>query len=219
MKKIEYTVKEGNEKVIYEATFDSSNLNNIRKDIIENCGLRNHISGDTDYPGLGLDFDLIRNYKKKLTGDVQEYDTEIRDIYTEEYDLIEEPKLAGLLKDFIRYGDIKLIDYIYGNEVHKDSKNTIEYFQNERVDLIKQAISILEKGKYDETINFSSLKSIIANIESISKNIDANKKANLKDETSYIDLIKSEITINEVARENIGTIEKAKRFIRLDRGN
>jgi hypothetical protein len=78
---------------------------------------------------------------------------------------------------------------------------------------------MLNRGKYNESINFDSLKLKIANIESISKDVEANKKANLKDEAEYFDLIKSEITINEVARKNIGSIEESKIFIRLDRGN
>ncbi len=218
MEKIEYVVEEGNEKVIYEATFDSSNLNNIRKDIIENCGLRIHISGDTDYPGLGLDFDLIRNYKKKLTGDVQEYDTEIRDIYTEEYDFIKEPMLATLIKCFTAYGSTGLIDFIYSEKTPIASKDSIENAQTERINLIDLAISILNEGKYDDEINFDSLKQIIADIETTTKNIDINKKANLKDEMTYIDLIKKEITIKEVKRIDLKTYEEVKRFIKIDRG-
>ncbi len=219
MEKIEYVVEEGNEKVIYEATFDSSNLSNIRKDIIENCGVSNHISGDTDYPGFGLDFDFVRNYKITRTDKTNEYDTEVRDIYHVEYDLIEEPELASLIKNFVAYEDPKLISYIYSNIPHKASKCSIENLQTERIDLINQAISMLNRGKYNESINFDSLKLKIANIESISKDVEANKKANLKDEAEYFDLIKSEITINEVARKNIGSIEESKIFIRLDRGN
>ena len=219
MKKIEYTVKEGNEKVIYEATFDPNNLIDIRKNIIEYVGISDHVSGDTDYPGFGLDFDLVRNYRVKPTEEVMEYDTEVRDVYHVDYDLIKEPDLAVLIKNFITCGDTELIDYIYSDAPHKDSKGSIENLQTERISLIDQATSILNRGKYDEDINFDTFDDIITNIKSITKNINVNKKRNLKNEADYFDLIKKEITIKEVGRMDIKTYEKAKKFIRLDRGN
>ena len=218
-KTIEYTVKEGNEQVLYNATFDPEVLSCIRKDIIENCGVRTHVSTDTDCPGFGYHFDLIRNYSKVPTDKTREYDTEIRDVYHEEYDVIKEPKLASLINDFITYGWTKLIDFIYSENTVLVSKDSIENFQTERVEMIEQVISMLNRSKYNEPIDFKSLKQKIADIETISKNIEINKKAGLKDEVTYVDLIKSEIDIKEVDRIDVKTCEKAKKFITLDRGN
>ena len=218
-KTIKYTVKDGDEQVLYSATFDPEVLNGIRKDIIENCGVRTHVSTDTDCPGFGYHFDLIRNYSRTSTDKTMEYDTEIRDVYHEEYDLIKEPKLASLINEFITYGWTNLLDFIYSENTSPASKDGVENLQAERIELIEQAVSMLNRGKYNEPINFNSLKQKIADIETISKNVEINKKANLKDQTTYVDLIKSEIEIKELDREKIENIERVKKFIRLDRGN
>ena len=216
MKKVvKYVVTEGNEQVLYNATFDPEVLNAIRKDIIENCGVRTHVSTDTDYPGFGYNFDLIRNYSRTSTDETREYDTEIRNVYHEEYDLIKEPKLASLINDFITYGFTNLLDFIYSENISPASKDGVENLQAERIELIEQAVSMLNRGKYNEPINFNSLKQKIADIETISKNVEINKKVGLKDEMTYVDLIKSEIEIKEVDREKIENIEKAKRFINI----
>ena len=216
MKKVvKYVVTEGDEQVLYNATFDPEVLNGIRKDIIENCGVRTHVSTDTDYPGFGYHFDLIRNYSRTSTDETREYDTEIRDVYHEEYDLIKEPKLASLINDFITYGFTNLLDFIYSENTSPASKDGVENLQAERIELIEQAVSMLNRGKYNEPINFNSLKQKIADIETISKNVEINKKVGLKDEMTYVDLIKSEIEIKEVDREKIENIEKAKRFINI----
>ena len=217
---MEYIRKENDKLVKYNVNYDKSLLNEIRLDIIENCGIRKHISEDTDYPGYLLDEKLVRNYSASETGKVREYDVEIRDIYHVEYDLITEPKLAYLIGSFLDSKDTTLLKYVLGDKefIDTNANSTLEYIYALRVDTIKNIVDLLNSKKYKGKIEFHKLRLLIDGLEHLENDITLNEKLNLKDQVEYLDIIKEAITLTKVDEIDSDTYEKVMKFKKNRRG-
>ena len=217
---MEYIRKENDKIVKYNVNYDKKLLEEIRFEIIENCGVRTHVSEDTDYPGYCLDERLVRNYTASETGEEIEYDVETRDVYHVEYDLITEPKLAYLIGSFLDSKDTTLLKYVTDSEefVDTNTDSTLEYKYALRVETIKNIIKLLNTNKYQGKTEIKKIKILLDGLEHLENDIALNEKLNLKDQVEYLDIIKEAITLTKVDEIDSDTYEKVMKFKKNSRG-
>ena len=105
-----YLRHEDDKMVKYDVEYDLEKLDVLRYEIINLCGKREYVSYETDYPNA-QDHLLRENYREYPVGE-KEYFEETRIVYRVEYNLIHEPILSILIRDFIQDNDPALLDYI-----------------------------------------------------------------------------------------------------------
>ena len=196
---MEYLKKENDYMIKYNVKYEKNYLWQIMRQIVKRCGLRVHKSVDTDYPKY--DDLFYENYIRTPIGE-KEYFEETRIIYHVEYDLIIEPILAKMIREFINNDDITLLHYIYESELYPldcdiDKKEKIE----------QQLVDIISENEID----YNKLRNLLDD-----ENIDIIKSVNatIESQEEYIDTLKKCIHLVPIAKVNYDEYDRVMKFIR-----
>lgn len=142
-----------------EISIDKEKIEQLKKQIIENCSRITHTEYDSDY-APHINNLLVRNYSEVFVG-YKEYFEETRRIMHYSYDLLIQPKLVKLI-DRLLNDDIsaieEIINYDYKSEITIDD---IIKAKNEELEIIDnnsyakkiEVLKKLEKLMYDKELN------------------------------------------------------------------
>lgn len=125
-----------NDYYIYrkEINIDKEKIEQLKKQIIENCSRITHTEYDSDY-APHINNLLVRNYSETFVG-YKEYFEETRKVMHYSYDLLIQPKLVKLI-DRLLSDDIsaieEIINYDYKSEITIDD---IIRAKNEELEII-----------------------------------------------------------------------------------
>jgi len=177
---MEYINFENDKVVKYDVSWDAEKLLVLYKEIVVRCGVREHKSYSTDYlpriPQL-----LMENYKEKVIGK-KEYFEETRTFYHLEYNLIKEPSLAILIRQFLDNENHELLSALLSEEKIIENNDQSEIDAKELL------------GQLAEKLNSNSdhfeVKKITSQINEVDYNIKLNKSLNLLNQSDYIPKVK-----------------------------
>lgn len=127
---------EGVNVVKYEVNLDINKLNQIKREIINNCSIIEHKSYETTNPIIKFESPYMKNYKSEKTNK-KDFKTK-KQIYIVSYDLYNYPYLVKLINELL-LGNTSVIDEI---------KNYKENFSIEEPSINKEynrLLSLLEK--------------------------------------------------------------------------
>ena len=193
MKK-EVLIKNNDKVSKYLIEYDFEKLNKLRKEICINCGFRRHIHDKKVYFNYNKKDDfLIENYKSKNVG-TKDYDYGSKDIYEIEYDIITEPKLSLMIKDFLDNKESDIFNLLINDNIIIEENNI---FDDLIMSLKKQSLKYLEED------NIEKLKLIINDLENLVNDKIKNEKLNLDNQNNYVLKLKSLIKINKIDEMSI----------------
>ena len=155
------------------------------------------------------DPDLIENYKKSITG----ISSCGQDLYRVTYDEIREPKLAKLIKIFIKEGKPELLDFLYSDEILPDDyakyeKDTINSIQNHR----RIMMEYLDGYDGSDIRKLGTVQEHLDDCKKINSDYIDNKALGLVHQQVYKDEILKLITLNEIASVSRRSYEMVKKF-------
>ncbi len=131
------------DKVInkYEITYDINRINEIKKEIINNCSKIEHVEIEREYSFNDNYFEnkLVKNHTSEPIGFNEYYDG-TRSVYLHRFDLLTPPNL------------VELIDRLLSDD--KSAVNEIYFYQEEKVSFDKE---IDAKNKEIDSINNSDV--------------------------------------------------------------
>ena len=104
----------------YNVTFDKEKLDELNKNIINNCSFIQHKEFRSDYSPRFSNKDLIKNFKYSYVGE-KEYLEETRDVYLYSYDEYIPPYLAQLIDRLLR-DDVTVVDEILNYNISNESQ-------------------------------------------------------------------------------------------------
>lgn len=150
-----------NDYYIYrkEISIDKEKIEQLKKQIIENCSRITHTEYDSDY-APNINNLLVRNYSETFV-EYKEYFEETRKVMHYSYDLLIQPKLIKLINRLLS-DDIsaieEIINYDYKSEITIDD---IIKAKNEELEIIDnnsyakkiEVLKELEKLMYDKELN------------------------------------------------------------------
>ena len=143
------------DKVInkYEITYDINRLNEIKKEIINNCSKIEHVEIEREYSFNDNYFEnkLVKNHTSESIGFKEYYDG-TRSVYLHRFDLLTPPNL------------VELIDRLLSDD--KSVINEIYSYQDEKVSFDKE---IDEKNKEIDNINNSEVDKKIEKLKELKK--------------------------------------------------
>ena len=195
-----YVRKENDLMVKYEVTIDVPLLEKMRKEIIDNCGIRQHQEYETDCL-QSFDPLFIRNCVIENSGNN----------YHLEYDEIIEPKLSYLIGLLLDKGDVTLLDILMG-DIDLTSEDVTSSFGGlckSKIDLIYEIKEELAKEVKDEL----KINRLLDNLMTFLKSIELNE--NLKEQSIYLEVIKDAITFSKIGEIDYDTYLKVTEFARM----
>ena len=202
---MEYIRKENGKMVKYEVEFNWSELEVIKRKIIKNCGIREHISYDTDFLEINNCL-LMENYTRKAS-ETKDCYGEKKVVYHVEYDFIHEPFLAKL----IDRKKIEIVEYLFWNKEIIDRDILDEYDRGKENLLTQLNELLLQKEKMD----CAKAKMILDKIKELEEQDEINKKLNLEDQANYIDEMKKYVTINKVDELDVEIYDRVMNFSKV----
>lgn len=196
------------DKVIeYEVSYDPNDLEYLKKEIIYQCGYREHQTYTTVFPPNEFDI-KTENLKKEKVG-IQEGFEGDRTIYRVEYDLIKVPKIAEMIENLLERGSRELFNFLLTNEKLEDYKDAV---LKEEQKLIEQLYNM----KLSNKSSIGEAKKICERILEIENNQELNKSLNLKSQNDYIPILKEKITFNKISEIGLKTYKQVKQLVKYD---
>lgn len=195
-----YLRHENDKMVKYEVEYDIEKLKNLRYEIVKLCGSREYVAYETDYSAMY--HNLYNENSNETKAGKKEYFGETRTVYHAEYNLIHEPMLSILIKNFIQKEDYTLIDYILENKEFK--KEVIE--NDKKKKLLREL-----KEYISENMDYDRLRNMINQLERI-PDVD---NSNLENQNKYFDLVKKEIRLTKVEEIDYEAFNKAIEFVKI----
>ena len=195
---VQYMIKENDKIVKYGIKYDENTLQRLRREICHKCGIRTHHVEETA-GRLYYEDILVENLKSKFKYS-KEYDYGYCNYYELDYNLIEEPYLSKIIKEFIK-GDIINLVLLIHYDILKDEKTNFD----------------LENKRLKKILNLCIEKNDTYKLEQISKkiknNLDnkkINEKLNLCDQKDYVLKLKSLLVVDKIDEMDY---EEYKKFL------
>ena len=204
----------------YDVNLDISELENIRREIVDNCGLRHYVRKILNYDNPQSESLLIRNYNMKKM-ETNDDDTAYEDTpvkYEETFVKITEPKLSKLigaiLDTTLREEDrIKLLDYVYGEKpLEEYQDNSIAVLNGKKSALVASIQGIVSGKKDISNYDINLLEEAVNGLKETQRDLDLNEGIDPNKQKEYIPVIKEAIILNQKSSIDYASYQKVKRF-------
>ena len=203
---MEYIREESDRVVTYDVTYNYDELERLRCEIIDRCGIREHKVFETANPPHRNPL-LSEHYSRCEIEDVDIFYKDDIKIYHIEYDEIIEPKLSILIDGLLRRGDTSLIDAIYFDGIiYEDDIKTLEYKYSEKNELVNAADRLIHPNVYRGKIDYDRAIMLLNEAKKLENDISINKSLHLEDQNAYVGHVKKAISLiklNDVAKEPV----------------
>ena len=179
----------------YNIVFDQQKLEELKKEIINNCSIIEHFRFESDYQPYFDNFNYIINYQCIPTDKYKEYDVECRNINCYTYDELKPPYLVELI-EHLKDGSVSYLKEIIDYDITDKNEIDVE-IDKTKEELIKSINE--EKSEYEREQLNKKLEKLL-----VMKKLNQNRAPIAPYHKRLLELIKFElidvITIDEITR-------------------
>ena len=205
--------------VSYDVALDISYLENIRREIVDNCGIRHYVRKILNYDNPQSESFLIRNYSKKK---IESHDVAAEyeltpEKYEETFIRITEPKssklIGAILDTTLREEDrIKLLDYVYGEKPLEEYQDNSIATLNSRKKATIARIQTLSGNLNMSNCDIDSLEEAINELKEIERDLKLNEGIDPSKQKDYIPAIKEAIVLTRKRSVDYDSYQKVMEF-------
>lgn len=187
----------------YKVNFDKDKIENLKKEIINNCSIINHIEYESDYSPKFVD-EIIRNFLCVPTGKTKEYFEESRKIYLYSYDEYIPPYLVKLINELLN-DNSKIIDEILNYDV------CIKSSVDDKIEMVNQEFNKID---FENTIKkIEKLKELELLLKE--KELNSNQKNIYLYYIQLVELIRFDL----IDKLSISELDRVESFLEIELAN